>query len=103
MKIRRRYMKQIKIHRIVEYLRTIGLLSFEHPMLKRINKDVNSYQIKHWIEAGIGFYVSNQEVIKAFKIMGFDSVNANSDRKHFNISKKQIKHLIKNSKRTLNE
>ena len=55
---------------------------------KTINKKMSSYGLKHVVERWAGEYVSNDSLIEAFRLAGFEAekCNYNSPNFFFNIS-----------------
>ena len=59
---------------------------------KTINPNHTSYWYKHFLESRIGFYISNEDCIKAFIDCGFKGANVrNSPNMKFNISEKGLR------------
>lgn len=58
---------------------------------KNINRSVNSYTVKHAVEAEIGMYISNGELIAAMIQCGFEYIRQDtSPNCYFNISVKSL-------------
>lgn len=59
-----------------------------------INKWHSSYGLKHVVELYIGEYVSNDELISAMSLAGFDSVAIwNTPNFHFNVTSRSVRKL----------
>jgi hypothetical protein len=64
----------------------------------RINRDMNSYSLKHFAESkitGIGEYVSNGDLIYAMISVGYSYENSDGLNAFFGISKKSTNKLYK--------
>ena len=63
--------------------------------MRSVNREHNSYRLKHYFENHLGFYISHENMIDAFLSTGFNKTNRGDQHVcFFNISNKDIKSVF---------